>query len=122
MTKRGQKQRRYSPEFKKCVIIDRRENYLGYREIVRKYWGAKTREEEDQYRGTVRNWERIYLKEGLEGLMKEKRGRKKIAYKANSEQLTNESKTYKELMRENLLLRMENEYLKKLDALIRAEE
>lgn len=31
---------KYSPEFKLSVILDMRENYLGYRETVRKYWNT----------------------------------------------------------------------------------
>ena len=38
MTKKGKNQRKYSPEFKKCVIMDMREHHLCYNEVVRKYW------------------------------------------------------------------------------------
>ena len=33
---------KYSPEFKLSVILDMRENGLGYSDTVRKYWGATT--------------------------------------------------------------------------------
>ena len=38
IAKKGQKKKKYSPEFKIGVILDMRENRLGYRETVRKYW------------------------------------------------------------------------------------
>ena len=37
MSKKGQKQRKYSPEFKTSVIMDMREHRLSYCETVRKY-------------------------------------------------------------------------------------
>lgn len=37
MSKKEQIYKKYSPEFKLCVIIDMRENRLGYRETARKY-------------------------------------------------------------------------------------
>lgn len=38
MSKKGQKQRKYSPEFKASVIMDMREHRLSYCETVRKFW------------------------------------------------------------------------------------
>ena len=35
MAKKGQIQRKYSPEFKISVIMDMREHHLGYRETIR---------------------------------------------------------------------------------------
>lgn len=58
--------------------MDMRENFLGYREAVRKYWKTQSRNEEELYKDTVKKWERIYLEEGAEGLMKEKRGKAKL--------------------------------------------
>ncbi len=55
--------------------MDMREHHLSYRETVRKYWNTQSRSEEDLYRFTVQRWERIFLEEGAEGLMKERRGR-----------------------------------------------
>ena len=37
MAKKGQVFRKYSPEFKLYVILDMRENHLGYNETIRKY-------------------------------------------------------------------------------------
>ncbi|MBQ9703281.1 MAG: hypothetical protein IJV68_01915 [Clostridia bacterium] len=72
MAKKGTKQKRYSTEFKVCVIMNMREHHLGYRETARKYFDAKTRSEEEQYTGSIKRWERIFLEEGTEGLMKER--------------------------------------------------
>ena len=38
MAKKGQKFKKYSPEFKLAVILDMREKHLGYRETMRKYY------------------------------------------------------------------------------------
>ncbi len=67
--------RKYSPEFKLSVILDMSENYLSYRETVRKHWGTQSRTEEDLYMRTLKIWEHIYLEEGAEGFIKERRGR-----------------------------------------------
>ena len=114
MAKRGQNQKRYSAEFKASVIIDMRNNYLGYRETERKY-GVEHH--------TIAKWERIYLEEGAEGLMKERRGR----VKADSENKSGrppklDKKVEEDLIAENRRLRMEIEYLKKLSALVLADE
>ena len=36
MAKKGNKQKKYSAEFKESVIMDMRENHLGYRETARR--------------------------------------------------------------------------------------
>ena len=122
MGKKGQKQKRYSPEFKKSVILDMREHHLGYNETVRKYWDI-SKGQEGNYRRQVQRWERIYLEEGTEGLMKERRGRACAASgtrKGRHPKL--DKKTEEDLIAENQRLRMEIEYLKKLSALVLAEE
>lgn len=113
MSKTGRKNKVYSAEFKIGVIMDMRENYLSHRETVRKYWNTQNRTEEDKYLHTLRNWERIYLEEGAEGLMKERRGR---GSKGKPPKL--DKKVEEDLIAENQRLKMEIEYLKKLDALV----
>ena len=123
MSKKGTKHQKYSTEFKTRVIMDMRENHLSYSETVRKYWGTKSKAESSNYLHCVTRWERIYLEEGAEGLMKERRG---IACKASGSNKGRppklDKKVEEDLIAENQRLRMEIEYLKKLSALVLAEE
>ena len=117
MAKRGQIQRRYSSEFKICVIMDMRENHLSYRETARKY--DLVVQSEASAATMVQKWERIYLEEGTEGLMKERRGRACKASGCNKGRPPKlDKKVEEDLIAENQRLRMEIEYLKKLDALV----
>ena len=119
MRKKGTKNKIYSPEFKISVILDMRSNHLSYSETVRKYWGTQTKAETANYRFTLRNWERIYLEEGEIGFMEEKRGRKSTG---RPRKKTLDEQVEEDLIAENQRLRMEIEYLKKLSALVLAEE
>ena len=95
-----------------------REHRMGYRETVRKYWDV-SKGQEANYKNAVQRWERIYLEEGAEGLMKERRGRAGAASgtkKGRPPKL--DKKVEEDLIAENQRLRMEIEYLKKLDALV----
>ena len=118
MGKTGRKNKVYSAEFKIGVIMDMREHHMGYRETVRKYWDV-SKGQEANYKNAVQRWERIYLEEGAEGLMKERRGRSGAASgtkKGRPPKL--DKKVEEDLIAENQRLRMEIEYLKKLDALV----
>ena len=122
MGKKGTKQKRYSTEFKISVIMDMQENHLGYYETVRRYWDVAVGNEPN-YIKQIQRWERIYLEEGAEGLMKERRGRACRASgtrKGRPPKL--DKKVEEDLIAENQRLRMEIEYLKKLSALVLAEE
>ena len=119
MAKKGQKFKKYSPEFKLSVILDMREKHLGYRETMRKYFP----ELEGKNYAFLQKWERIYLEEGAEGLMKERRGKASSSdgvRKGRAPKL--DKRTEEDLIAENQRLRMEIEYLKKLSALVLAEE
>ena len=121
MAEKGQKFKKYSPKFKIGVIMDMREHHLGYKETARKY--KLVRQSESSAASTVKRWERIYLEEGAEGLMKERRGRACAAggtRKGRPPKL--DKKVEEDLIAENHRLRMEIEYLKKLSALVIAEE
>ena len=121
MKKKGSKNKKYSAEFKISVIIDMREHHLGYCETARKY------DIGDPKLGgavhTIQGWERIFLEEGAEGLMKERRGR---ACKASGTRKGRppklDKKIEEDLIAENQRLRMEIDYLKKLSALVLSEE
>ena len=114
MAKKGQKQKKYSAEFKISVIMDMREHHLGLCETERKY---------NVQHSVILKWERIFLEEGAEGLMKERRGRACKASGSNKGRPPKlDRKIEEDLIAENQRLRMEIEYLKKLSALVLAEE
>ncbi len=119
MAKKVLKQKRYSTEFKIGIIIDMREHRFGYRETAGKYGLSESGSTVD----LLKRWERIYLEEGAEGFMKERRGRACKASGSNKGRPTKlERKVEEDLIAENQRLRMEIEYLKKLSALVLAEE
>ena len=104
-------------------IMDMRENHLSYRETARKY---NIGSNESQGKDRLRGWERIYLEEGAAGLMAERRGRKSTGRprkqplnKSMEEDLIAENQRLKERIE---YLEAENEYIKKLSALVYAEE
>ena len=124
MSKKKRFNTKYSPEFKLSVIMDMRENRLSYSETARKYGLVKN--SMGGAMETLHRWERIYLEEGAAGFMTERRGRKSTGRprkqpldKSVEEDLIAENQRLKE---RNEYLEMELEYLKKLDALVRAEE
>jgi transposase len=109
MVKKGQIQKRYSTEFKVGVIIDMREHRLGYRETSRKYGFSGSGSTVD----LLKRWERVFLEEGAEGLMKERRGRACKASGSNKGRPPKlDRKVEEDLITENQRLRMEIEYLK----------
>ena len=68
MGKTGRKNKKYSPKFKISVIIDMREHHLGYCETARKYDLGDPRKGSSVH--LLQRWERIFLEDGAEGLMK----------------------------------------------------
>ena len=122
MAKKGQVFKKYSPEFKLSVILDMLQNNLGYGETVRKYWDAKNCIETDRHRSQLRLWERQYLEEGYEGLMKNNRGRPSLEGKRRGRPPKLDKKVEEDLIAENQRLKIEIEYLKKLSALVFADE
>lgn len=105
----------FSGEFKQRVVEDVLKNHIGYNEAMRKY-GIKGKV-------TIQQWERIYLTEGVQALYIDRRGR---ACAASGKQkgrkpLLNKN-VEEDLISENQRLRMENDYLKKLNALVLKEE
>ncbi len=109
MGKTGRKNETYSTEFKIHVIMDMRENHLNYHETVRKYQLGN--DKTGGARAMIQKWERIYLEEGTEGLMKERRGKACSASgtrKGRPPKL--DKKVEEDLIAENQRLRMEIEY------------
>ena len=118
MKKTGRKNKKYSPEFKIRVIMDMREHRLSYYETAHKY-GIITKSMGGAI-STLQRWDRIFLEEGAEGLMKERRGKSYGSKKGRPPKI--DKQTEEDLITENQRLRMEIEYLKKLSALVLAEE
>lgn len=101
-----------------------RNNRLGYKETARKYGLVK-----QSFGGalmTLHRWERIYLTEGVAGFMEERRGRKskgRPRKKPLDKEIENDLIAENQRLKErNEYLEMEIEYIKKLSALVRAEE
>lgn len=103
------KRKSYSGQFKQTVLEDIKRNHLSYSEAMRKYGIGG--------RMSIQRWERIYLEEGLAGLSVEKRGR---GSKGRPPKL--DKKVEEDLIAEVQRLRAENDYLKKLNALVLEEE
>ena len=117
----SRKNKIYSPEFKMCVIMDMRDHRLSYSETVRKHNLGPV--ESGGARAMLQRWERIFLEEGAEGLMKERRGRAGKASGSNKGRPPKlDKKVEEDLIAENQRLRMEIEYIKKLSALVLADE
>ena len=117
--------RKYSLEFKISCIIDMREHNLSYNETARKYLCEKGKE--SCFRSQLKLWERIFLEEGEAGFYIERRGRtRKMDNPNKGKQKKLDKQVKQDLIAENQALKerleqleMENEYLKKLDALVR---
>jgi transposase-like protein len=112
MRKKGTKNKVYDLEFKLNVVERMLKEKLSYRETIRLFDLGK------QGCGgsfaMLQRWERAYLEEGVEGLMKERRGKNnpKAGRPPKLDKAVEE-----DLIAEVQRLRAENEYLKKLHAL-----
>ena len=100
----------YSGAFKVTVIEYMHENHLSLSQAAVKF-GVPCD-------ATVGKWERIYYEEGPQGLYRDKRGRPQKMNSKNPKKPTLNKETEEDLIAEVQRLRMENEYLKKLNALV----
>ena len=97
----------YSGEFKQNVIEYMHTNHLSCQETSYHFNLGNM--------DIVNKWERIYYEEGPQGLYRESRGRPRKMSSKKKEKNVNENE---DLLAEVQRLRMENEYLKKLNALV----
>jgi len=104
----------YDGQFKQHVIEYMHENKLSLRETASKF-GIPSY-------ASVRKWERIYYEEGPEALLRENRGKAAMRDDRDEKKSCNptlDKNVEEDLLAENQRLRMENAYLKKLNALVR---
>ena len=104
---KGKPNKHYTGEFKQHVVETMRREHMGYKEAERFFELPHKR---------AASWERIYLEEGPEGLYVERRGR------GGGRHPKLDQKVEEDLIAEVQRLRAENDYLKKLNALVLEEE
>jgi transposase len=104
---KGIPRKQYSGEFKQKVVEDMQKNGLSQYETAEKYGIT---------RSMIQRWERIYFEEGSKGLYIERRGRG-----SKGRPIKLDKKVEEDLIAENQRLRAENDYLKKLNALVLEE-
>ena len=109
---RGKPNKKYSGEFKRKVVEHMRTEHLSYSETSRIY--------EINSHHRIQEWERIYLEEGPAGLQIERRGKGSKGGSGRPPRL--DAKVEADLIAEVQRLRMENDYLKKLNALVQERE
>ena len=100
----------YDGQFKINVIEYMHTNNLSFMETAGKF-GIPSH-------STVMTWERIYYEEGREALFRDNRGRKRMYNENACKKPKLDKKVKEDLIAENQRLRMENAYLKKLNALV----
>lgn len=105
---KGVPNKRYTGEFKQHVVETMQREGLSCQETERQFSITKDR---------VRKWERTYLEDGPEGLHIERRGRGGAGGRPKLDK-----KIEEDLIAEVQRLRAENDYLKKLNALVRERE
>ena len=113
------KNKAYSPEFKIDLIETFLKEKLGYREAARLLLPNLL---ESTARSNILRWERTYLEEGKEGFYCERRGRGRGNTSAKGRPRKLDKHIEEDLIAEVQSLRMENEYLKKLRALVLKRE
>lgn len=100
----------YTGEFKQHVIEYMHENHLSIFETATVFGIPSD--------ATVGKWERIYYQEGPQALYRNNRGRKKKMSSEKPKKVKLNKETEEDLIAEVQRLRMENAYLKKLNALV----
>ena len=106
---KGVPNKKYTPEFKQQVVETMLKENLSYSETERQFGVVRSR---------ITAWERIYLTEGAEGFLIERRGHGSKG--RPPKQLPKEVE--EDLLAEVQRLRAENAYLKNLQALVLENE
>ena len=102
--------KKYDGQFKIEVIEYMNNNRLSLQETANTFRIAGAE--------VIAKWERIYYEEGQEALFRDNRGRKKMSIDNKPRKRKINKKVEEDLIAENQRLRMENAYLKKLNALV----
>ena len=100
----------YDGAFKVSVVEYMHENHLSLFQTAVKFGIPQDH--------TVGKWERIYYEKGPQGLYRDNRGRKSKMSSDKPKKKKLDKQTEEDLIAEVQRLRMENEYLKKLNALV----
>ena len=106
---KGVPNKRYTPEFKRMVVETIEKENLSIRAAMQEF-GINDHK-------IIERWERIYLEEGPEGFAVERRGRGSTGRPKKLPKDVEE-----DLLAEVQRLRAENDYLKKLQALVLEDE
>jgi len=109
---KGVPNKRHTAEFKQHVIEARQAAGLSYKETARQFAISCDKR--------IKAWERIYLEEGPEGFLVERRGRASGAGNGRPSEL--DKQVEEDLIAEVQRLRAENAYLKNLQALVLENE
>lgn len=108
---------RYSAEFKLNVISTAKDLQLSLREAANRFAISSP--------SLIYQWRKAYEGHGMLGLQEKPKGRRAMMNKSKNPYIVDkpdDEKTPAELKRELEYLRAENEYLKKLDALLKKKE
>jgi transposase-like protein len=108
MAAKGVPKKHYTGEIKQQVVETMQTEKLSYREAARRFGVLDS--------NSVVQWERIYLKEGPEGLYAKRKSNNNDTHEIRKPKLG--KKGEEDLIAEVERLRAENDYLKKLNALV----
>lgn len=103
--------RTFSGETKQRILEDMLDNSLSYKGAAKKHGVPDS---------SIRRWMRDYQEKGIVALYSDNRGKKNVGDKCEDVEV--EADTLVDLKKENQRLRMEIDYLKKLNALAREKE
>jgi transposase len=115
---RQKRKQTYGQEFKLAVLQRARDEGLSHRQVAALFNIRRF--------NIIGDWERAYAREGMPGLVPYRGGRQKLGSEKESnrsepaEAGSDEIRSRRELLGELKELRLENAYLKKVDALVQA--